>query len=105
MNERFLPEWLILWIWRALLGEIYPEIRAIAVRFTKEKEFTIRYYLDRNPTEYDYDSLSCVVTNILSNTSTNDEIRAVNEEVIFSQDVIRDLEILDGLIYARREYS
>lgn len=105
MSKICLPEWLILWIWKALLGEIYPEIRAIAVRFTKERELTIRYYLDREPNEDDFESLGCVVANILSNTSSNDEIRSVNEEVLFSQDTIGNLDIFDGLIYARREYS
>lgn len=105
MSEKKLPEWLMFWIWKALLGEIYPEIRAIAVKFTDERELTIRYYLDREPIEDDYESISCVVTNILSNTSSNEEISAVKEEIFFSRDVIRNLNILDGLIYARREYS
>lgn len=105
MNEKSLPEWLILWIWKALLGEIYSEIRAIAVKYTENKELTIRYYIDRKPTEDDYENISCVTTNILSNTSSNDEIIMINEEVIFTQERIGDLEILNGLIYARREYS
>jgi hypothetical protein len=104
MCDKFLPDWLIIWVWRALLGEIYENIRAIAVRFTCEKKLTIRYYLDRIPTEYDYESIDCIITNILANTSSNYEILEVNEEVVFSQKSIRDLDILDGLVYARREY-
>ena len=103
MNTKVLPEWLIIWIWRALLGEIYPEIRAIAAKFTKEKELTIRYYLDRKPIENDYENISCVTTSILSNTSSNYEITIINEEILFSNDRIKDLDILDGLIYARKE--
>lgn len=104
MQKKSLPEWLILWIWRALLGEIYPDIRAIAVRFTKKRELTIRLYLDREPTENDYENISYITANILSNTSSNDEITAVNEEAVFTQKEIGYLDVLDGLVYARKEY-
>lgn len=104
MGKNRLPDWLIIWIWRALLGEIYPEIRAITVNFTNNKDLTIKFYLDRHPTEDDYESIKCIVTNILSNTSSNSEISSVNDEAVFSQERIRDLDILDILIYARREY-
>nr|WP_321442954.1 colicin [uncultured Cohaesibacter sp.] len=98
-----LPEWLVFWVWQALLGEIYPEIRAIALRFSPDKELLIRYYVDRNPTEDDFESIQCVVTNILAHTSSNDQIISVDEEVIYSTDRISDLDVLDGLVYARRE--
>jgi hypothetical protein len=103
MTEKSLPEWLVLWIWRALLGEIYPEVRAIAVRFTDEKELTIRYYLDREPTEDDYESIGCIITDVFSNTSSKNEISAIHQEARYSQTRIGNLDILDGLIYARRE--
>jgi hypothetical protein len=104
IKKSSLSDWLILWTWKALLGEIYPEIRAIALRFSKSRELTIRYYLDRNPKDDDYESISNVATNILANTSSNNEITAIKEEAIYIQGRIRDLDILDGLIYARKEY-
>ena len=47
---------------RALLGEIYPHIRAIGYSYdSRNKNFLLRYYVDREPTEDDYDSLSSVM--------------------------------------------
>lgn len=100
-----LPEWLILWVWQSLIGEIYPEIRAIVLRYDSKNNLLIRYYLDREPIEEDYDSLECVVTNVLAHTSSNDEIKDVKEEAFYSSVRLTDLDILDGLVYARKEYT
>ena len=51
-----LPEWLILWTWQALIGEVYPSIRAIALQYSETNCLLIRYYLDREPTEDDYEN-------------------------------------------------
>ncbi len=48
--------------------------------------------------------MSCVLTEIFANTSSNDEIDSVTEEYLFSDKLLGQLEILDGLVYARREY-
>jgi hypothetical protein len=104
MNAKFsLPTWLILWIWQGLLGEVYSSIRAIAVSFSDAKCLRIRYYLDREPTDFDRESLACVVTVILSNASSNDQIRSVKEECEFSALPISQLDSLDGFVFARRE--
>jgi hypothetical protein len=100
-----LPEWLILWIWRALLGEIYSNIRAIAVSFSEDKELRLRYYMDRVPTEFDRKSLGYVITSVLSDTSSNEDIRSVKEECEYSDRPIGELDSLDGFVYARREYE
>ena len=98
-----LPEWLVIWVWQSLLGEIYPEIRAIALRYDTEKNLLIRYYFDREPTEDDIENIEIVVTNILAHTSSNNEIVSLQEEAIFSNENFSDLDILDGLVYARKE--
>jgi len=100
-----LPEWLVLWVWQALIGEIYPEIRAIALRYDADKNLLIRYYFDRDPTEDDLESIECVITNIFAHTSSDEEIKNIKEEAVFSNERMADLDVLDGLVYARREYS
>ncbi len=104
MKSRRLPDWLRLWIQHALVGEVYPEIRAIAVGFSDSRALTIRAYLDREPTDEDRESLSCIVTEIFANTSSSDEIRSVSEECVFATTPFEKLDALDGLVYARREY-
>ena len=105
MSKRRLPDWLRLWFQTALLGEIYPSIRAIAVGFSDSRALTLRAYLDREPTEDDHESMSCVLTEIFANTSSNDEITAATEECVFSERRIGELDPLDGFVYARREYD
>ncbi|WP_221774253.1 hypothetical protein, partial [Puniceicoccus vermicola] len=100
-----IPHWLRIWIQSALIGEIYPSIRAIAVKFTDSKEFTLRYYLEKEPTDFDRESCSMVMTEILANTSSKEEIKKVKEECFFSDKLLRDIDVLDGLVFARREYE
>ncbi|MDA3876797.1 MAG: hypothetical protein PF483_06885 [Halothiobacillus sp.] len=99
-----LPDWLRLWFQSALISEIYPEIRAIAVGYSPSLKLTVRYYLDREPVDFDYESLSMVVSEVLSNTMGENEIIEVSEECLHSEQSMSDLDRLDGLVYARREY-
>lgn len=98
------PHWLILWVWRALLGEIYPAIRAIAVMFSNDRILTIRYYLDRVPNEEDYEGLSVVATNVWANTSSVDQIRDIKEECVYDERRLGELDSLDGFVFARKEF-
>ena len=99
-----LPDWLILVVWRALAGEIYPHIRAIALRLAEDKTLTIRYYLDREPTEMDEESIDVVCTNIGAATGLT-EIARIESECRHDMAPIGKLDYLDGFIYSRREYE
>jgi len=46
-----------------------------------------------------------VMAEVLANTSSKDEISEVHEECLYSDKLLRDLDVLDGLVYARREYQ
>jgi hypothetical protein len=103
--KRNIPDWLRLWFQSALISEVYPQIRAIAVAYSETGELTVRYYLDRIPSDFDYESLSMVVSEVLSNTSSSSEIVAVIEECVYSDQRMSDIDRLDGLVFARREYG
>ena len=99
-----LPLKIYSWIASSLLTEIYPEIRLIASKFTEKNELLLRYYLDREPIEYDYDSIEMVMDEITANTSCKEDITKIVTECIYSTVSHNELDILDECLYARREY-
>ncbi len=103
MSNRPLPDWLRLWFQSALIGEIYPAIRAVAVGFSESRALTTRFYFDREPTEDDRENIRCVLTEVFANTFSNDEITESIEELVFSGMPLNKLDPLDGFVYARRE--
>ncbi|WP_418264583.1 hypothetical protein [Flavobacterium faecale] len=84
---------------RAILGEIYVEIRAIAIGFDSKK-LTIICYLDRMPIEDDYENLSNIAGQILADI----DFETVEERCVFSNDLFSKLDSLDSFIYARKEH-
>ena len=100
-----IPDWLILSIWRALIGEIYSSIRAIAISLEEnDRTLTIRYYIDREPTEFDLESLEVVATNISASIGL-DKVAHIELECRFELEPIGKLDCLDGFVYCRREYD
>jgi len=94
------PEWLCDYLRIAFLGEIYPNIRAIAIRY-KNKEMLIRYYLDREVTEFDEESLEVVATNF--DALLPIKLNKFDIECYFSKELQRDFDSLDGFFYSRLE--
>ncbi|TQJ97610.1 colicin [Achromobacter sp. SLBN-14] len=101
---RTLPDWLVLCVWHALIGEIYPAIRAIALSLSDDRKLFICYYLDRHPKEFDWDSLEVVATN-MSASIGKEKISHIDIECKFSMDPIGSLDCFDGFAYCRREYD
>lgn len=99
-----IPDWLIICFWRALLGEIYPSIRAIAIAQSTNHVLTIRYYLDREPIDLDYESIEVLATNV-SAAVGRDVIKHIDVDCQFAAAPVGALEVLDGFIYCRREYE
>lgn len=86
----------------SLLGEVYSSIRAIVYKYNPLKnQIILRYYLDREPTDEDYGNISVVATEMWSHLPT--EIDILDEECIYSNSIISELEILDGMVYCRKE--
>lgn len=100
--KKGLPDWLISSFRVALLGEIYPSIRAIAVGYSEEEGVLIRYYLDRAVEEFDKESIEVVATN-LEATVTEVVLSEIHVECCFSCAAQKDLDPMSGFIYARRE--
>lgn len=103
MNKT-LPDWLMLLVWRSLLGEIYPSIRAVAVGFDEDSCLLIRYYLDREPIEMDEESLDVLASNVDAGIGQQ-RITRIETDCQFSGVSFGALDALDGFIYCRREYD
>lgn len=98
-----LPDWLIACFRIALLGEIYVNIRAIAVGYDGEGRILIRYYLDREPTDFDFESIEIVAVNFDALGGKEREIKTIDVECICAASATRDLDQLSGFMYLRRE--
>jgi hypothetical protein len=98
-----LPEWLIVEYARVLVGEIYPEIRALAVKyFPEEKKILTICYLDREANEDDYEMLYVAASEMFSSHGPEYIVDA-EVECVYSGEPFDKLDSLDGFIYARRE--
>ncbi|MFQ6600303.1 hypothetical protein [Flavobacterium sp. C3NV] len=89
----------LLSIQKALLGMIYPEIRAIAVGFEGLRKLTVIYYLDREPSSDDFENISDVTAEVLADINFSE----VEEKCFFSDEIIAKLNNLDSWVYVRKE--
>ena len=90
---------LLLSIQRALIGMIYPSIRAVTVEFFKLDELKVVVYLDREPIEYDYENLSDIIGEVLSDI----EFKKVEEICLYSKATKLELKTEAIWVYMRRE--
>jgi len=87
----------------ALLGEIYGSIRAIVFEYKPDKKyFKLRYYLDREPTEDDFENAAVTTTEFIS-TFKFSEFDTIEEECIYTNVPLSKIEALDGAVYLRKE--
>lgn len=103
MNTKIPPE-IKQYLQQCLIGEIYHHIRAIAVSLSAQKMMLIRYYLDRKPTLFDYESADVFAFNF-SASFGEPEVMGIGIECEYSDKLLNHLDGLDGFIYARREYE
>lgn len=99
MNYIDIRRTVLLSVQRALLGMIYPEIRAIAVGFEETKKLTLIYYLDREPNKDDFDNLSDVTGEVLADIDFSEVI----EKCIYTTESISKLNSLESWVYIRKE--
>ena len=64
----------------------------------------LRYYLDRAPTEEDYESVSVVMTKFISQFR-HSAFNTIKEECYYSRLPQSQIDSLDGFVYSRLEYT
>mgnify|MGYP001799997501 CR=1 FL=1 len=101
INENHLKfkDRLLLSTQKALLGMIYPDIRAVSVGHEGIEKLKIIIYLDREPDEDDFEVVSDVAGEICSDIP----FRNVEEVCEFSAEPIPSLDKLASWVYMRKE--
>lgn len=100
-----LPDWLVACFRIALLGEIYSNIRAIAVGYHDSGFVLIRYYIDRQPAAFDLESLEVVATNLDALGGKGQAINKIDIQCVHAEGAKRDLDPISGFVYSRREHE
>jgi len=96
-------EEILLALQSSLLGEVYQSVRAVVFKYDPDlKHFILRYYLDKVPDKNDNESIGNVVAEFISNFKYSD-FNKVEEECIYSDKSISELDIMDGIVYCRKE--
>lgn len=101
MNDIQKKQRLLLSAQRALLGKVYPSIRAVAIGERRDNELKIICYLDRTVTDDDYENLNDISGEICADI----DFLESQEECIFSLQLFSELD--NGLtwIYMRKELA
>jgi hypothetical protein len=98
MKEQEITVLLKLSLQRALLGAIYPAIRAIAYEFNELKKLKIVFYLDREPNDDDYESVSDVCAEVLGDI----EFQKIEEICEYTTKSFSEL-APNNFVYLRKE--
>ncbi|MGN5955892.1 hypothetical protein ACP6L2_14895 [Sphingobacterium lactis] len=99
MNDLKLQVRLLLSAQRAILGKVYPSIRAISVGFEGRKKLNIFCYLDRVIIEEDKENLSDISAEICADI----DFLVTNERCIYSLEPFSHLDNLTSWVYMRME--
>lgn len=70
----------------------------------RKNSLVIRYYLEREPVDFDYESLEVVATNVTALIGAH-SIPHIKIECEYASKPIGELECLGEFVYSRREYD
>jgi len=99
MKENPIRKELLISAQRALLGMIYPSIRAIGVASEGVEKLKIICYLDKQPDEDDYENLGEIAGYIMGDI----DFESVEEICQYTSLPLSKLDPLDTFIYMRKE--
>jgi hypothetical protein len=104
MIENHPPLWLVDALRRALLGAICPNVRLIAVRFGRDQELVLRFYLSSKVKDENLETAEEILGE-LDSSSQGDRFTSLDYELVESHLAVGHLDPLDFVMYARREES
>ena len=95
-----LPNGLYRCISRALLGEVFAQVVAVAAAWTDAHDFTLRVYLDRAATDEDAAGLDILLAEISADFPL-DYFRSCHAEILTTTATMQHLDALSDLLFAR----
>ena len=95
-----LPNDLYRAISRALLGEIFVHVVAVAAAWTSERDFTLYVYLDRATDAGDAEGLDIILTEIIADFPL-DYFRHTAFAITFTTQTVQHLHAHSGFVFAR----
>ena len=95
-----LPNDLYRTISRALLGEIFIHVVAVAAAWTAKHDFTLHVYLDRTAHAGDAEGLDIILTEIIADFPI-DYFRHTAFEITFTTKTAQHLNAHSGFVFAR----
>ena len=97
---RPLPNDLYRAISRALLGEIFVHVVAVAAAWTAKHDFTLHVYLDRTAHAGDAEGLDIILTEIIADFPL-DYFRHTAFEITSTTQTVQHLHAHSGFVFAR----
>ena len=99
-----LPNDLYRAISRALLGEIFVHVVAVAAAWTSERDFTLHVYLDRATDAGDAEGLDIILTEIIADFPLG-YFRSTVFEISHTTQTVQHLHAYSGFVFARSDKS
>ena len=101
---RPLPNDLYRAISRALLGEIFVHVVAVAAAWTAKHDFTLHVYLDRTAHAGDAEGLDIILTEIIADFPL-DYFRSTAFAITFTTQTVQHFHAHSGFVFARSDKS
>ena len=84
---------------RALLGEVTASLRMVTIGWDELKVFRIRAYFDKQPDDDMREGVEAVSTEVIADIPFETD----KVECIYSTELMKNLEVLKHIVYARKE--
>ena len=103
MKKKPLPLWLRAYFQIALLGSIDTSVRMIVISLSDDRELLVRFYLDSEASDDIKEDIEVLQVEVDAMTSKAEALESSESEIIVTQLPLKELDTLDGVIYARKE--
>lgn len=101
--EKTRPDWLISAISTSLLGNVTPNLRAIAAKYDGSKNLTLRFYYSASVENSDEEGMEDAIGEFESAEATH-RVKKIEIERVVTDQPIGELDYLHYFLFLRREH-